>query len=172
MPLQDELLSQARMLASLDGASRPISVPLQANLRRAVSSAYYAVFHLFISESVGLLLREGPPNLAARVSRSFSHSEMSKVCGWFAKQQPTDQLRNLVPGAISAQLQSVATIFVQLQEARHRADYDIQFSLDRQIALAWVEQAEKLLLTWNSVRGAADSRVFLAALAFGSRWSR
>ncbi|SEG42712.1 hypothetical protein SAMN05421819_2874 [Bryocella elongata] len=160
------------MLATADSSSRPIAVPLQANLRRAISAGYYAVFHLLIAEAVGRLLPTAPPTLTARVSRAFEHREMKKVCDWFVKPQLPDQLRDLLPGGVSPELNRVAKNFLQLQEARHRADYDLQFPLDRQIALARVKEAEDLFRTWNNVRDEEDSRIFLTALAFGGRWSK
>lgn len=42
-----DLLQQARQLATLD-----LKKPKQANLRRAVSSTYYAIFHFLVRESV------------------------------------------------------------------------------------------------------------------------
>ena len=44
--MYDDLLEQARILAKLD-----VKKPKQANLRRAVSSAYYAVFHFLVHEA-------------------------------------------------------------------------------------------------------------------------
>jgi hypothetical protein len=46
MSLHANLLQQAEHLAQLDPTR-----PTQANLRRAVSSAYYALFHLLASET-------------------------------------------------------------------------------------------------------------------------
>lgn len=42
----DDLLRQAERLAKLDPKR-----PRQANLRRAVSSAYYALFHFLVDQS-------------------------------------------------------------------------------------------------------------------------
>ena len=47
MPFPEDLLEQAKHLAS-----RERTKPKQASLRRAVSTAYYALFHLLISEAV------------------------------------------------------------------------------------------------------------------------
>ena len=44
--LSDDLLLQAKHLQQLDKLK-----PKQANLRRAVSSAYYSLFHLLIDEA-------------------------------------------------------------------------------------------------------------------------
>ncbi len=53
MSFADDLLTQAEHLANWE------SEPTQAALRRAVSTAYYALFHLLIDEAVGKLER-GP----------------------------------------------------------------------------------------------------------------
>jgi hypothetical protein len=41
--MHDDLFAQAEMLAKVDATK-----PKQVNLRRAVSSAYYAVFHYLV----------------------------------------------------------------------------------------------------------------------------
>lgn len=46
MSIHKDLLQQARLLAILDEKR-----PKQANLRRAISSAYYALFHYLIDEA-------------------------------------------------------------------------------------------------------------------------
>jgi hypothetical protein len=48
MSFAEDLLEQAHHLAY-----REATDPKQASLRRAVSTAYYAVFHLMIDEAVG-----------------------------------------------------------------------------------------------------------------------
>jgi hypothetical protein len=50
MSLPADLLAQARRLVSLDPRR-----PRQASLRRAISTAYYALFHLLISEASAML---------------------------------------------------------------------------------------------------------------------
>lgn len=47
MPYHDELLQQA-----IDLVHRDLRDPTQADLRRSVSAAYYAVFHMLISETL------------------------------------------------------------------------------------------------------------------------
>jgi len=46
MPFAEDLLEQAKHLAN-----REPKRPEQASLRRAVSTAYYALFHLLVSEA-------------------------------------------------------------------------------------------------------------------------
>jgi hypothetical protein len=51
MSLHADLLAQARRLVSQDPRR-----PRQASLRRAISTAYYALFHLLISEASAMLV--------------------------------------------------------------------------------------------------------------------
>lgn len=66
MGLADDLLQQADHLATYEGVT-----PSQASLRRALSTAYYALFHLLIEEAA----RQWQGSLEARtgVERGFQH---------------------------------------------------------------------------------------------------
>jgi hypothetical protein len=167
MALADDLLSQAHTLATLD-----TGIPSQANLRRAVSSAYYALFHLLISEAVAVLLPASPPGLRERASRAFSHAEMKKVCARFTARQLADDLAPLLKGRLSPELLSVAEIFESLQDWRHIADYDVSFSFTRSDALSAIDESRQAFADWNAIRDTDEATVFLAALAFGARWSK
>ena len=110
MSLHADLLSQAEQLAGLD-----LRRPKQASLRRAVSSAYYALFHLLTSEASAIYAAE--PGLAARINRTLSHGEMKKASSMIAN----DKLPKSVqpPGggySTPADLKVVANAFVSLQE--------------------------------------------------------
>ena len=69
MSLHADLLAQAEHLAQLESGR-----PKQASLRRAISSAYDALFHLLASETSALYATE--PGLAARINRTLGHGEM------------------------------------------------------------------------------------------------
>jgi hypothetical protein len=68
MPFADQLLEQARHLAN-----REKTRPRQASLRRAVSTAYYALFHLLISEATSNWKRADQRHALAR---AFDHGKM------------------------------------------------------------------------------------------------
>jgi len=68
MEFPGELLQLARDIANLHPDS-----PNQASLRRAVSTAYYAIFHLLISEATANWAR---PELRAILGRCFDHGPM------------------------------------------------------------------------------------------------
>ena len=71
MPYHDDVLQQAFDLVDKD----PVN-PKQADLRRAVSSAYYAVFHFFVSETT---LHWSRGSSRDALGRMFEHSLMKKA---------------------------------------------------------------------------------------------
>ena len=161
MSLHGDLLRQARQLAI-----REPRRPRQASLRRGVSTSYYALFHLLVNEASRLLV-SGPDRTELRhcLRRAFGHSNMKTVARQFAQKSPSPKL---VPGLNGVLLQPelcrVAASFVDLQQARHEADYDTSRRFTRQEALALIEQAEQAFGDWHFVRGTLPADVFLVGL--------
>src|SRR5882724_5502829 len=119
MTFPEDLLEQARHLAL-----REPRRPKQASLRRAVSTAYYALFHLLTSETVRNWKRSGERNTLARM---FEHGLMSKSCE--RKRQELEDYFNSKPQAssqlrIAQHLHLIASTFNRMQQRRHEADYD------------------------------------------------
>ncbi len=110
MGLAEDLLEQTEHLAKRDEKR-----PRQASLRRAVSTTYYAIFHLLVSEAVTYWKIE---RHRATLARSFEHKRMKDICSRLKSQD--------------ADLLAVANAFVQFQQARHLADYDYTMSLPGQ----------------------------------------
>jgi hypothetical protein len=54
--------------------------------------------------------------------------------------------------AIPSRIQSVAQAFVDLQKARHDADYATHLNWTRTMALTEVERAEQAVKDWETVR--------------------
>ncbi len=109
MSFAEDLLEQAD-----DLAHKELTDPKQASLRRAVSTAYYALFHLLIDEAVGqwAVIRQ-----RSIIARTFDHAMMKKVCGSVADKAKSG-------ATLPKELVTVATVFIQLQQDRHTADYD------------------------------------------------
>lgn len=124
-----QLLEQARHLAT-----RAPKRPKIADLCRAQSATYYALFHAFCFLCAGSLLgvtpnaRQQPKWI--RVYRSLDHRATKLNC----------QNRGLV-GSIHANLVGPATLFVTLQETWHKADYDPRHRPSRSEVLNDVEFA-------------------------------
>ena len=56
------------------------TTPNEADYRRAISNAYYGLFHKLVDESLALFCPVSPPALAATVRRGFQHTAMREVC--------------------------------------------------------------------------------------------
>src|SRR6266849_1142214 len=136
MAYHDELLQQAFELAHKDPAT-------QADLRRSVSAAYYALFQLLISETIAhWSLDSSRPAL----SRMFDHSLMKKASARIsdARLFPFHGEDLTAVG----NLRTVAHLFRQLQDSRHVADYDNSTYWTHSEALQQVTKAAEAFTAW------------------------
>ena len=169
MSLAEELLEHARFLATLDPR-----ITSQANIRRAISAAYYAVFHLLSAAVAEQVSPVFPAGLRECTQRALGHSQMVNVAKAFS-QQGKSEAKGLpkgfvLPDPISQELASISNGFKELQEARHTADYDVLKRYNPGDELAQVLQAEKIFKDWNMEKGSNNVPVFLAAMIFGKEW--
>jgi hypothetical protein len=162
MSLPDELLQLAANLASLN-----YGTPTDAGLRRSISTAYYAVFHLMASAAADEVCN-GIPSLRQAVQRQFDHAHMKKAAEGFAKGYASlpAHVQAVLQGPIPPQLMSIAQSFVDLQEARHRADYDSAFTITVMEASTAVSRAKQVFRDWTGELTANPTytRVFLISL--------
>jgi hypothetical protein len=110
MAFADDLLKQAFHLLNKEPKT-----PTQASLRRSVSTAYYALFHLLIQDASANWTRADTRDFLAR---AFDHSAM-KNASTRAENATYDPA---VPPQVAAKLRSVARAFRELQYQRHLAD--------------------------------------------------
>ena len=166
MSLHDDLLKQARQLAVKEPRR-----PLQASLRRAVSASYYALFHLLVDEATRrMLLGRDRAALRCCLARAIGHATMRQVAQQFSNENVSPKLSPALSGqALQPELIRVARALVELQEARHKADYDTARRFTRREVLDLVGQAELAFADWNRVRGSIQADTFLTGLlAFGN----
>lgn len=166
MALHDDLLAQAARLARTDKNRSK-----QANLRRAASAAYYALFHLLIDQGSRFLIA-GPQREALRhqVARSFDHGQVKRAAQAFATVGANASPWRAVLGAPPSQpLTSVALAFIELQEARHEADYDLARAFTRGEVEALLARAKAGFSHWHAVAGTAEADAFLVALLLKGR---
>ena len=165
--MHEDLFSQAETLAKLDAKK-----PKQANLRRAVSSAYYAVFHYLVHEacSVQIGTQHGQAPYRHALGRAFTHSVMKLACTSFAggtlkdsviKGLPRDAAGNY---PIQKAIQDIASTFAELQEKRHLADYDRTERFKRSDVLTLIEEAKTFVATFSELAPSDDKKFFLACL--------
>ena len=156
MALPDDLLEQAHYLAR-----REPKRPKQASLRRAVSTAYYALFHLLIEETVKNWKR---PTERYTLARMFEHQNMLSVCrnrvasGFTPASTQTDR-----------ELHLIADVFARAQQRRHTADYDGNLRWTRTEAMAVIESVERAFASWKAIRQDNIAQDFLVTLLIKER---
>ncbi len=149
-----ELLETARRLAEV-GPRRP----RQADLKRAVSTAHYALFHGFAKNAADMLAGTGADRSLEswlQAYRAIEHGFARTAC------QNTAKLGFPEP------IVRCAILFIELQERRHAADYDPLVRFTRAEALEIIDQADLALqLLQKSPR--RDRRAFAIQLLLRRR---
>lgn len=143
-----ELLTLAQNLSRHPSASPGVlstAVPTEAELRRAVSTAYYALFHAVLRSAADRFVGMAQSATAAYslVYRGFDHFYMNKVCGNLQSpnlDKPTK--KSLKRALVSQETRDFATAFVELQANRHLADYDPTESFAHIDVLSLVDTAD------------------------------
>jgi uncharacterized protein (UPF0332 family) len=119
----DHLFDQAeRLVAATAGGA-----PRQADLRRAISSVYYGLFHAILTAAADLFVGKTHRDSARYelVYRSVSHGALGDVCREVVKATlPAKYLKYQPRGGFGPELQAVAAAIIDLQQKRHLADYD------------------------------------------------
>jgi hypothetical protein len=121
----DHLFEQAERLV----APPPAGPPRQVDLRRAISAAYYGVFHFCLTaaadEFVGVT--QHAASRYALVYRSIDHRTLKELCVEAKKQTPPAKYAPYFPsGGFGPNIQAFSTAAIELQEKRHLADYNPQ----------------------------------------------
>jgi len=163
----DHLLGQATALLRL----YPGRTPRQTEIRRAISAAYYALFHFTLTQAsdefVGARNRATPQY--ALVDRSISHAGLRDQCVLVTKTTIPDRLKPFVPLAgFGRDMRMFATVLPELQDKRHLADYDPSANFLRSEAESMIALAARGMARFASA-DAAERRVFLALLLFPAR---
>jgi uncharacterized protein (UPF0332 family) len=152
MSLSVDLIITARQLAHLHERR-----PRQSDLRRSISTAYYATFHGLAEVAASRLI--GTTNSAqktapwARVYRALNHQAIKKACGLKEAQKYSQGLEVFID------------LFPGLQELRHQADYDPNARYKQGEALSAVNDAERALLGLHSAP--RDNQLDFITLALG-----
>ena len=121
-----DLIETARGLTELSPRR-----PSQANLRRALSTAYYAVFHCLAATVADALMGKGRGDAWHQTYRALEHDSARRAC------KNMQAMRGFPP-----EVQSFAKTFVALQRARHQADYALDGRYAKPEVLVEINEAE------------------------------
>lgn len=143
-----DFIATARDLAGVNRQGRP----RQTNLRRAVSTAYYALFHCLAACCADLLVG-GPRSDRSRPAwnqayRALEHGLARNRCS------NRDSMARFPP-----EVQDFAKQFVYLPTRRHRADYDPDATFLKSVVVEIINDAEPVIRRF-AVVPVKDRRAF------------
>jgi hypothetical protein len=133
------------------------------------------LFHLLISEATEQMLHTGASARQFRhvLGRAFSHESMVKACKSFhGGTLPAVVTETAGSVTVPPDLQTVAGIFVELQEMRHPADYDLGRQFSRGDVLTLLDKLDDAFEAWRRVRIVPIARFFLALLPLWDKVAR
>jgi hypothetical protein len=103
------------------------------------------------------------------LGRAFTHAVMKGACRSFEGGTLKAKVAKGLPlsdGAykIPREIQDLAATFVELQEKRHLADYDLTERFSRSDVLTLIEQAKNHVNVFSDLPSSNDKKFFLACL--------
>ena len=156
----DDLLEIADSLASGRIGSRR-GRPRQAELRRAVSATYYALFHTLAKNSADLLVGNRTTTSTSQawrqVYRALDHGRAKRQC---TNKQTLDRFPQKV--------RKFAAHSVKMQHERHLADYDPLNQFSRSAVSLYIEEAISVTTDFSTV-SRDDRRAFAVFVLFDLR---
>jgi uncharacterized protein (UPF0332 family) len=163
----DQLLEQAELLIQ---PRRP-GPPRQVDVRRAISAAYYAVFHFLMAQAADLVVgstrrREARYSI---VYRSVDHAQIRSLCQTIKAAQPDPRMAAPVASMRTGEsVKLFAAVVQDLQAQRHTADYDAAESLRTADAVFAIALARKAIQSWR-LAPAQERAAFITLLLFKRR---
>jgi hypothetical protein len=107
------------------------------------------------------------------INRTYSHNSMNKVSKSFAKGNLPKKFDPIKAATVvPSDLKDVAQAFVDLQQARHEADYNLGKSFSRSEALTLIGQATKAFQDWGRIRNHDLSKLYFACFLLWDDWDK
>lgn len=145
--LPDDLLKTAAFLVH-SGSNRP----RQADLRRAVSTAYYAMFHALAKcgadSLVGSAGAQRSDEAWKQAYRALDHGFVRKACD-----------KKDIFTKFPSEIQDFANLFLEMQVKRHKADYDPNEKLFKSAVLVDINRVESVVEKFKTA-SLKDRRAF------------
>ena len=146
---------------ALGAARGGVGRPRQAELRRAVSSAYYALFHTLSRSNADTLVgaTRAARNRAAwrQTYRALDHGYARNQCS-----------NRAAMGEFPDGIQVFGQRFVDLQGNRHDADYDPDSRFSRRVVMKLIDESRAAISAFNAV-DAAERRAFAVHVLLRNR---
>lgn len=161
----EHLFDQADSLIASPGGA-----PRQADLRRAISSAYYGIFHATLTAVADLFVgvTKRPTAQYGLVYRSVDHRSLRALCSEIIKPTLPAKYAAYRPRGFSPNIKAFAAAVVDLQEKRHTADYDPMIRVKSSDALAAVRTARRAVRRFDQA-SRQQRDLFLTLMVFPPR---
>ncbi len=141
-----------------------IDIPRQATLRRAVSTAYYALFHLLISEAT---LNWHRAEFRPSLGRIFEHGKMKNASSNRISALNAG-LKRMVAGTpdhtAANHLLTVASAFLKAHQEREDADYNTARVWTPTEAGNLVRSVSRAFDCWKVIRNEPAAQEYLVSL--------
>jgi len=166
------ILNPVHLFEQADRLISPLAGrPRQADMRRAISAAYYAIFHAIVTaatdEFVGVTNRD--ESRYGLVHRSVDHAWLRRLCEEVQKTTPSSKFRRYAPPAgFGANIVSLAATVEELQEKRHAADYDVMIRMNRSDAVVAIAAARAAISRFEKA-SQLERLAFLSLVLFAPR---
>ncbi len=162
-----DLLLVARMLSTTTGTAPPTD----AQLRRAISTAYYALFHKILRSAAERFAGSDQDNTPAfsLLYRAFDHRRMKAICE--SLQAPTlskPYQNHLRRTTVSSHMRDFAVAFTDLRAARVRADYEPSGQFLSSDASSLIDSAQVAIEAFDQIPPSERADV-LALMMVGAR---
>ena len=131
--------------------------PSQANLRRALSTAYYAMFHCLAGCAANVIIGRVRKPAWHQTYRALEHGKARNAC---------EDKRAMA--AFPQEVRDFAKTFVFLQKARQQADYALDGRYDKLTVLGAIDLAERAIAGFEQT-DAEQRRAFIAHVLFKRR---
>jgi hypothetical protein len=143
----------------------------QVDLRRAISAAYYGIFHAILTAAADQFIGVTQRSTAQYrlVYRSIDHKALRLLCEDLKKQNLPAKYAAYAPGnGFGSNILAFSIAAVELQEKRHAADYDPSVRIRRSDAIVAVSAARAALARYRRA-SPQRRRAFLTLLLFPPR---
>ena len=147
-----DLIETARALTELSPRR-----PSQANLRRAVSTAYYAMFHCLAGCAANSVIGRVRDSAWHQTYRALEHGKARSAC---------EDQRTMA--AFPPEVRNFADMFAVLQKARQQADYALDGRYEKGDVRATIDIAEDTIAVFEQA-DARSRRAFVAHVLFKRR---
>ena len=147
-----DLMEAARGLADLSPRR-----PSQANLRRAVSTAYYALFHCLAACAANTLIGRARNAAWHQTYRALEHGKARRACE-----------NKAALAALPFEVRRFADVFAALQKARQQADYALDVRHEKAGVRAAIDAVEDAIVAFEQV-DVRHRRTFIAQVLFRRR---